>query len=162
MPGTWTHLAARFYDVTTSRALEKGERDAVRRWLPSAELREAFFAQTPADQRHGFTAALHVVARHPDRPDLIRAALVHDIGKRHASLGPLGRVAASLAIRLRLPLTSRFALYRDHGKLGAAELAGEEPVVVEFARHHHESRPSTIAQVEWDVLVESDRARMRS
>jgi hypothetical protein len=162
MPGTWTHLAARFYDVTTSRALEKGERDAVRRWLPSKALREAFFAQTPADQRHGFTAALHIVAHHPDRPDLIRAALVHDIGKRHAALGPLGRVAASLAIRLRLPLTPRFALYRDHGKLGAAELAGEEADRGRVRPVPPRARPSTIGPVDWDVLVESDRARMRS
>lgn len=161
MPGSWTHLAARLYDVVTSRGLDKGERDAVRRWLPETHLQGAFFAQTQADQRHGFAAALHVVATHPDRSDLIRAALVHDIGKRHARLGPLGRVLASFAIRLRLPLSPRMALYRDHGRLGAAELGGVEGIVIDFARNHHGECPPTISPEDWTTLVASDKARVR-
>lgn len=161
MPGSWTHLAARLYDVTTSKGLDRGERDAVRRWLPERHLQDAFFAQTAADQRHGFAAALHVVAASPDRIDLIRAALVHDIGKRHAHLGPTGRVLASIGIRLGLPLTPRMALYRDHGTLGAAELGGMEGVVVDFTRDHHGRRPPTISQDDWETLVASDRARVR-
>jgi hypothetical protein len=161
VPGSWTHLAARFYDVTTSRDLGKGERDAVQRWLPEPHLQDAFFAQTRADQRHGFAAALHVVARRPDRTDLIRAALVHDIGKRHARFGPLGRVFASISIRLRLPLTTRMTLYRDHGRLGAAELGGMEGVVVDFTRDHHGRRPATISVEDWETLVASDKARVR-
>lgn len=161
MPGSWTHLAARFYDVTTSNALAKGERDAVRRWLPEPHIQKAFFGQSRADQRHGFAAALHVVAQRPDRTDLIRAALVHDIGKRHARLGPLGRVMASVAIRLRLPLSARMALYRDHGRLGASELGGMERIVVDFTRDHHGHRPATIAVEDWETLVASDQARVR-
>lgn len=161
MPDSWTHLAARLYDVVTSRGLDKGERNAVRRWLPETHLQEAFFAQTQADQRHGFAAALHVVATHPDRSDLIRAALVHDIGKRHARLGPLGRVLASVAIRLRLPLSPRMALYRDHGRLGAAELGGVEGIVIDFTRNHHGECPPTISPEDWGTLLASDRARVR-
>lgn len=161
MADSWTHLAARFYDVVTSRRLARGERDAVRRWLPETHLQEAFFAQPATDQRHGFAAALHVVAVASDRIDLVRAALLHDIGKRHAGLGPLGRVLASLAIRLRIPLSPRLALYRDHGAVGAAELGGTDGIITDFARHHHGERPPSIGAADWELLVASDRARLR-
>lgn len=159
MPGRWGHLTARFFDVVTSRSLDGRESQAVRRWA-GPSLHDAFFAQPVADQRHGYEAALYVLSRAPDRPDLLRAALLHDIGKRHARLGAVGRVIASLALRLRLPLTPRLALYRDHGVLGAAEMAGEASVVVEFARHHHGARPQSISVDDWDVLLAADRANV--
>lgn len=159
MPGKWGHLTARFFDVVTSRPLDPGERQAVRRWIGDGPCLEAFFAQPVADQRHGYQAGLHVLARSPERKDLLRAAVLHDIGKRHARLGSLGRVVASVVLRLGLPLTPRLALYRDHGVLAAAEMSGEADVVVEFARHHHSRRPASIPADEWAVLQAADRAR---
>jgi putative nucleotidyltransferase with HDIG domain len=90
---------------------------------------------------------------------VIRAALLHDIGKRHSRLGVIGRSLASVAIRLHLPLTRRFRLYRDHGGLGADELAraGCAPLIVEFARGHHASRPPWVAQSTWDLLLAADQ-----
>lgn len=159
MSDRWGHLTARFFDVITSRPLSRGEAEAVRRWVGDSPLLEAYFSQPVADQRHGFEAALHILSRLPGRPDLVRAALLHDIGKRHAGLGPLGRVMASLALRLRLPLPPRLALYRDHGLLAAAEMSGEAPVVVDFARHHHHFRPASIPAGDWESLQAADRAR---
>lgn len=159
MPGQWGHLTARFFDVLTSRPLDRGETKAVRQWVGDGSLLAAFSSQPVADQRHGFESALRVLSRMPGRPDLVRAALLHDIGKRHARLGPLGRVVASLAVVLRLPLTSRLALYRDHGVLAAAEMSGEAPVVVDFARHHHGDRPVSIPPDEWESLQAADQAR---
>lgn len=159
MADRWGHLTARFFDVLTSRSLSTEEAEAVRRWVGVGPLLEAFYSQSAADQRHGFESALHVAARRPDRPDLVRAALLHDIGKRHARLGPLGRVMATLSLRLRLPLPPRLALYHDHGPLAAAEMSGEETVVVEFARHHHGDRPVSIPADEWESLQAADRAR---
>jgi hypothetical protein len=160
VPGRWSHLAARFVAVVTSRPLGHLERAEVRRWLTTSHEADGFFAQADADQRHGYQSARAVMAEAPERSDLIRAALLHDLGKRHARLGPMGRVAASVAIRLGLPLNSRRKLYRDHGALSAAELAGAEAIVVDFARHHHGRRPTTIAAQDWDLLVRADSARV--
>ncbi len=157
--GGFAHLTARFFDVVTAPPLDRRERTTVSGWLRGANEETAFFGQSHADQRHGYSAALVVMRANPERIDLARAALLHDIGKRHAGLGPLGRVAASVAMRLRFPLRRRWALYRDHGPLAAAELAGAEPVVVEFARTHHGERPAAISPQEWDLLVRADSTR---
>jgi hypothetical protein len=159
MLGSWGHLAWRFFDVITARPLDHTEREAVRERLHSDAEARAFFSQADADQRHGYAASLHVLAAAPDRPDLARAALLHDIGKRHAHLGPLGRVLASVAIRLHLPLPPRWALYRDHGRVGASELAGAEPLVVAFVAGHHGQRPESIDESDWRILAGADRTR---
>ncbi len=94
----------------------------------------------------------------PDAVDLIEAAALHDVGKRHAGLGVFGRVAASLAIRLRLRLPVSFRVYRDHGEIGAEELelVGAAPVTIEFARHHHGERPAPIPSDVWELLISAD------
>lgn len=161
MPGAWTHLAARLFDFLTSRRLTDAEREVVIGWLDSGDAAGAFFEQPDADQRHGFHSASQVQAASPERIDLIRAALLHDVGKRHSRLGAIGRVLASVAIRLRLPLPPRFALYRDHGVIAAAELTGVDDLVTDFARHHHGDRPPSIDPQDWELLVAADKARTR-
>ncbi len=116
---------------------------------------EAFFAQSRADQRHGYEAARRV----GEQRQVVRAALVHDIGKRHAGLGLIGRVLVSAGAKLSLPVGRRGSLYLDHGGLAAAELTalGAEPLVVEFARDHHGERPTTISPDVWAMLIRADR-----
>jgi len=128
------------------------------RWLPPGPA-EAFFAQGEADQRHGYHAGLMVVAAGVHDREVIMAALLHDVGKRHARLGIIGRSIASVLILLRLPLTQRMQAYRDHGILAARELAGltVPSLVIDFAMHHHGTRPPTIDQGVWDVLVAADQ-----
>jgi hypothetical protein len=91
--------------------------------------------------------------------DVIVAALTHDIGKRHAGLGLVGRSVASLMIITGLPLTERMRDYRDHGLIAARELS-EVPapsLAIEFALHHHGERPETIEAQIWDALVAADQ-----
>jgi len=104
-------------------------------------------------------AARTTAAARPDRRDLIRAALLHDVGKRRSNLGVTGRSLASLFAKLRLPVRGSWRQYLDHGRLGAEELAGlgSEQLIVEFTRHHHERRPATIALADWEVLKSADR-----
>lgn len=158
MPGSPAHLFRRFFDVASSKPLTESEQQAVRSWL-TPELAALFFAQQTADQRHGHQAALVVVGdvRHDD--DTIVAALLHDVGKRHARLGVFGRSLASLMILARLPLNDRMRAYRDHGLNGARELArlGAPSLAIDFAMHHHGRRPPTIDPAIWELLVDADQ-----
>ncbi len=157
MPGSLSHLARRFFDVLASQPLTTIEVSTVQGWLGPREA-EVFFSQSKADQRHGYHAATIVVGAGEHDSAVLKAALLHDIGKRHSRLGVVGRTAASLLIRLRLPLFVRARLYRDHGELAARELdeIGSEALVVEFARHHHGTRPESISPTTWELLQIAD------
>lgn len=159
----WVHLTARFFDVASARSpLTPAEQAEVEHWLRPAET-ALFFDQMPADQRHGLSAARWVEARAPGRPDLVRAALVHDVAKRHARMGVIARVLASLCLELGIPVKGRYAVYRDHPEIGARELEelGAEPIVVSFARHHHGPAPAGFPIEEWTLLREADKVRPR-
>lgn len=159
MPGSLGHLSSRFFDVLLSRRLDTAERATVETWL-TPDLAEVFFAQSGADQRHGYEAGLYVIAAGAE-PDLVVAAVMHDVGKRAANLGIVSRVVASLFIMAGLPLTPRMQLYRDHGMTAAAELAalGAPPLAIDFALHHHYERPSSISPGTWDLLVLADQPK---
>jgi len=154
------HLVSRFFDFLTARGLDESERNEVERYLRKEEW-ALFFSQRPPDQRHGLAVARRINARFPERKDLARAGLLHDVGKRHSDLGAFSRVLATIFIKLGLPLGWRFEAYRDHGRIGAEELErlGAEPVVVEFARDHH--GPPRVDIPEWNDLVSADRTRWR-
>jgi hypothetical protein len=157
VPGSLGHLTSRFFEVLTAAPLRAAEIEEVRSWLTSGQ-QWLFFSQPIPDQRHGYQAAL--IARERGLAATgVTAALVHDIGKRHAGLGLIGRSCASLAIKLGLPLTRRWRLYRDHGVTGSRELEalGAEPLVVEFARHHHGSCPPVIPEETWEILLLADQ-----
>lgn len=156
------HLVRRFFDVLTSRELTPGEREVVAGWLTTGTA-DLFFAQSDADQRHGYEAG-RTVHDGGGSEAMVMAALLHDVGKRHAGLGVWGRSVASVLILARLPLTGRMAAYRDHGLVAARELEemSVPPLVVSFARHHHGTRPATIDPDTWTLLVASDQPRRRS
>jgi predicted HD phosphohydrolase len=151
------HLVRRFFSVSFARGLDADEQRWVATLLRPAEV-DGFWAQPIADQRHGHDCARWVAER-TDRPDLVRAALLHDIGKRHARLGPIGRSVATIAAALGFDGPERFRRYTRHGPEAARELAeaGAEPLVVTFAAHHHGERPDTIAAEAWDLLQRADR-----
>ncbi len=158
-PGSLSHLSRRFLDVLTSKPLSISERAAVDSWLVP-EMAEVFFEQMDADQRHCYHAALSVISNGHNDGEVITAALVHDVGKRHAHLGVIGRSIASVMIFLGLPLTERMLLYRDHGRNGARELVelGAPSLAVEFALHHQGKRPQSIEIQLWKALVAADQA----
>jgi putative nucleotidyltransferase with HDIG domain len=158
MPGSPSHLIRRFFDVLLARPLDQAERAAVEEWLDSSQS-EVFFSQPDSDQRHGYHAALVVLSAADADASTVRAALLHDVGKRHSRLGVVGRSVVSVLIRVGLPLPERGRLYRDHGEIAARELGelGCEALVVDFARHHHGERPSGIPLPTWELLQLADQ-----
>jgi hypothetical protein len=146
-------------DVVTAPRLTSSETSQVASQLTPAEA-AVFFDQPAADQRHGWEAACAV--EKAGRPDLARAALLHDVGKRQAGLGPVGRSLATAWSKLGGAPRGRWRRYLDHGPAAAAELErlGAEPLVVDFARHHHGTRPESIPPAAWEILVRADRARV--
>jgi hypothetical protein len=156
----WLHLPARLIDFLTSKALTGREMSLLDGWLRPEEA-TPFAEQPVADQRHAYQAAVVVGTARPDRPDLVRAALLHDLGKRHSRLGWLARSAVTLSDLAGIRWWGRGQVYLEHGRLAADELAalGAEPVVISFARNHHSLCPPEIALDDWILLKAADAAR---
>ncbi len=117
---------------------------------------DLFWEQPAMDQRHGIEAARFVLARRPGSRDIARAALLHDVGKRHARLGVFGRVVATLLALLRIPAPGRLGVYLDHARLGAEDLVGADELTVEYARHQDGPRPPSVPGDVWALLKEAD------
>ena len=89
---------------------------------------------------------------------MVRAALLHDIGKRHARLAPVARSIVTAIAKLGLPVGRRGALYLAHGRLAADELSPSGP-----SHWWWSSRPPittsgpTINPEDWTTLVGADR-----
>lgn len=161
MPGDWRHLGRRFFAALRADPLDASEAASLSMLLEPAEM--ALFAEQPRiDQRHGFESMTFAAERTEDR-DVLRAAALHDIGKRHAGLGVLGRVLASICLKLGIPVRGRFRMYRDHGPIGAAELQSiDSPdLAVAYARHHHGHRPDGVVEQTWSLLLEADDSTER-
>lgn len=149
------HLVSRFFDVALSQPLNAEERAYVAVCLEPSLL-ELFWEQPTADQRHAYRGALRVEAA--NRPDLIPVILLHDVGKRHCGLGVMGRVAATLAELLRVKGGNAFRLHRNHGAIGAKELArrNADQLTVDFAHYHAHERPDSIDPESWGLLLNAD------
>lgn len=118
-----------------------------------------FWDQQQTDLRHAHDCARFVAERRPERSDLIRAALLHDLGKRTSRLGPIGRAVATVLAVAGIRGSERHRSYNRHSHEGAEILAdaGAEHIVVAYTRHHHTGRPSDFDADDWDLLMTADR-----
>ena len=152
------HLATRFF-----RSLWSGRPGVERQRLVAAHLApeeaEVFWRQPVPDLSHALRGADHLAANAPGRSDLIRAFLLHDVGKRHSRLGTLRRSLVTALALIALPVGRRGRMYLDHAAIGAVELdqLGCEELVVEFARGHHGPCPPGLAMPDWALLRAADR-----
>jgi hypothetical protein len=120
-----------------------------------------FWEQPVMDQRHAIDAARFVLTARPGEREIARAALLHDVGKRHARLGVFGRVAATALALLRIPAPGRLGVYLDHARLGADDLAGAGELVEAYARHQDGRRPVAVPEAVWVLLKEADGEKHR-
>lgn len=153
------HLVRRFLRSWTSRRPRPGDQAWIAGLL-AVRLRKVFWDQPVPDQAHALRGARQLAGHAPGNPDLVRAFLLHDIGKRHARLGTLGRSLATVGSLLHFPVRGRYRTYLDHGRIGAEELRrlGASAMVVSFALHHQFGRPEGFDPGEWELLVAADHA----
>ena len=126
------HLARRFAGSVSRRRPPSADEAWAEGWLGDAE-RTLWRRLSNVDRRHAIEVARRFAAR---RPDATRAemagAVLHDVGKREAGLGTIGRVVATVVG----PRSARFRTYHDHEEIGAAwlELGDSDPITVALVR----------------------------
>lgn len=109
------HLARRCVGAIAPRPPSGAEMATVDALLAAPEAL-AWRRLSRADRRHSLVVLARLDASHPDAPrEARRAALLHDVGKSLVRIGTAGRVLATLLG----PRTDRWALYREHERLGA-------------------------------------------
>lgn len=152
------HLVVRFFGVLVARPLSPRAQDDVCRALTAAEA-HIFWDQQPIDQRHAYDVALRVRNVLGDDREAIAAALLHDVGKRHSRLGPIGRSLATTAQALRMPRPPRWQEYLEHDAIGAAdlELAGAGSLAIAFALGRQTGDPEV-----WATLAAADDGRPKA
>ena len=125
--------------------------------------RDLFGAISPIDQRHCLDVFKALLRQGHSNPDLLRAALLHDVGKRRISLWH--RVAGvlleafwptlleKLAVNRPQSWLYGFYIYRYHANLSAelAERSGCSPSVVELIRGHHTPSENEVAKALWEA-----------
>lgn len=151
-----------FYRALTAR-LTADDIERVKKLLPAAA-QPLFFAMHRADQYHAFRVAhtaKELAAKLPDREQaklnhalLIRACLLHDVGRKKGDLDIAGKVWAVVLTKLLPALSHRLAdskrggaleyithglyVYYHHPEIGAARLraAGLAAEAAIIAGHH--------------------------
>jgi len=129
--------------------------------------RDLFRAMSPIDQRHCLDVVNTLRRQGHSDPDLLRAALLHDVGKRgirlwHRVAGVLMEafwpvLLEKLAVNRPQSWLYGFYIYRHHADLSAelAERSGCSPAIVELIRQHHTPSENEQAKALW----EADRFR---
>lgn len=149
------HLVRRFFGFLTARPLGPAEQMLVCESIGPG-LRGLFYTQRFEDQRHAFDVASRVAIH----PDLIEAALMHDIGKTEINLGAIERSLATMWFMTSLPIWGEWLAYRDHGPIGAEllESHGAGALAVRFARYHPGEPPTSCDRAHWVALEQADHA----
>lgn len=114
--------------------------------LTEAEL-ALYQAMDPRDRDHACRVARRLLAVAPDADAiLVRAALLHDVGKSQSPYRLWERIAVHLwspddPVLARLPqgCTAVWRRHRDHAERGAAAVraAGGDPRVADLVERHH-------------------------
>lgn len=140
-----------FWQLVTARPLPPAAWQDIEAILAPREL-ALFRRHSPADRQHAYRILCTLQAASHDRPALLAAALLHDVGKTRCRPRPWERVLGTLAERLfpgrvehwgageprgwRRP----FVIRAQHAAWGAemAAAAGSSPLTVALIRYHQD------------------------
>jgi hypothetical protein len=125
--------------------------------------RDLFREMSPIDQRHCLDVFNNLLRQGYSDPDLLRAALLHDVGKRgirlwHRVAGVLLEafwpvLLERLAVNRPQSWLYGFYIYQHHADLSAklAECVGCSPSVVGLIRGHHIPSENEQAKALWET-----------
>lgn len=161
-PWAWALNATRRTVRGVHPALARPDDGWAEAWLPAAEAR-LYRRMDPRDRDHAVRVARGLLARHPGAPaEVVRAALLHDVGKSGRRYNVLERIATHL-VRWRPAadgpsLVGARGAWRTaarHAEYGADLIhrAGGSARVAELVARHE--RPGEDAEAVW--LWEADR-----
>jgi len=139
------HRARQFFEAGARPGA--GDLELASRFL-EGELLALFEAQHPRDVVHAAATARWLLARGHDDPELVCAALLHDVGKgqqrradrvAHVLVSAMGLGTVAADAGARLEIRRALARSRAHAEAGAALLAkaGAAGRTVELTRLHH-------------------------
>ncbi len=138
----WRALTATPTDEEVSRASQ----------ALSPQQMALFLNQRASEQVHSLYVYSQLCDQGENSPDLLSAALLHDIGKSRYALHLWERAVVVIGQALAAPQASRwsraeprgwkrpFVIARRHASWGAemAQAAGASPVTIELIRRHHD------------------------
>ena len=156
---------------TLSKKSDPGPVDEAHLLLTLAQ-RELFAQLQPSEQKHAISIWRKLLDRGEDQPDLLVAALLHDVGKLRYPMTPWQRVLVVL-VKAIMPARARlwgsmpaenwhklpswrkaFIVAEQHPRWGAelAHQAGVSPLVEYLIREHHHPWGQDINTAESDLL----------
>jgi hypothetical protein len=139
------HLTMRFFETVRPRPVDEADRAWVRRVLSPEEL-TVWETLCAADRAESIAVARRTAqAIGPDCDDrYLAAALLHDVGKTDAQLGPIGRAGATVVAGMvshgrARRWSNRVGRYIAHDDRGAVRLtaAAARPEAAAWAGAHH-------------------------
>jgi hypothetical protein len=138
--------------------ISEGERAEVQGWLPPS-LFEVFCKMNSAEQHHAYCVRQTLVSQGHTDPDLLAAALLHDVGKSQMPLAVWEKVLVVLGGRFARQTvvawgnrpndvrwwTRAFVNAMQHPAWGGTLVAaaGAAPLTIELVRRHQDKVPLT-------------------